>query len=104
MKKVSDRALVVLMAIRERTGEDGSFWLPTMNLPYGDWVDELNYWVNVSGGGDAAILRSLEKAGLIERPRDGSATWKYAFRITEDGILTIEKARETGRLDHLKRR
>ena len=95
-KPLSDRALAVLMAIRERTEEDGRFWVPGAGRGLDDRVEELDGYVNISGGGDAAVLRSLAGRGLIAHR--GGNVLRYAYAITEDGRQAVERAREKGQL------
>jgi hypothetical protein len=101
MAKLSGRAIEILMVIRQRTGEDGSFWLPGNTCVTDDWCNELGHWVNINGGGDAVILRSLRDRKLIERPRGTTMPTEYAYRITEDGCVALERAREAGRFSPL---
>ena len=97
-RKLSNRAIEILMAIRERTGEDGGFWLPGETRGTSDWVSEFSTYANINGSGSAAILRSLKQRNLIKRPPGCTILTEYAYHITEDGVLAIEKARESGQL------
>lgn len=96
VKKLSYRAIEILLAIRFRCdslGLGGS-WCPGSLYGTSDYSDELCRFVNINGGGDASILRSLLKKGLLKQDR---TDLKYHFiSITEDGRLAIEKAREAG--------
>ena len=108
MKPISDRALLVLCAIDQRcqsarNSTIRSFWVPNgSGRGCDDWSDEIQDFVNIGGAGDARILKSLESAGLIERPKT-TLPQKYVYGITEDGRLAIEQARESGRLDKLRK-
>lgn len=105
-KKLSERAILILMAIRDKCNWPvlDRHWIPGDLRGMSDRVEELSLYVNISGPGDAKILRSLKERGLIARPRpnDGSSEWpsEYYFDITEDGVVAIEEAREAGRLQH----
>lgn len=114
MKKLSDRAVEVLTAILTRCPPTngvqnydgaGGFWVPNSDTArsVGDWSDELGRFVNVSGAGDVRILRSLEEAGFIKRPKTELPN-KHVYFVTESGAVAIEAARENGTLDRLKSR
>ncbi len=99
--KISEHALHLLIAISGRC-ENGGFWLP----PTGNKTNLINpnkydrdgnlpgglITVFVDGGGTASALRKLERDGLIVRPKT-TLPDKYAYAITEDGLLAIEKYR-----------
>ncbi len=96
MKKLSHRAKLLLWIVYEHTDKDWStgelkrFFVPSA-YPYS--VPGLDYGTTVSGSGDAAILRSLERTGLIERPRT-NLSQKYVYAITEEGLMMVESYRE----------
>ena len=99
--KLSNRAIAILCRIREASEGTGMFWSPTLDyITNGDWCEEVQSRLYISGSGDARILDSLRNKGLTKScSRHGS---KYACSITEDGILAIEKARESGQLEQVK--
>lgn len=102
--RLSDRAAILLCLICDFTdrGEDNSrlrgYWIPSAER-WGQQSATLGGRIHVSGSGDAGALRALERRGLIMRPSGASS---FAYAITEDGVLTIERLRETGRLDELR--
>lgn len=100
MKPLSDRAIEILCVIKERSqAQDNGFWLPTLNT-YGrwDWCEEFHTHSCICDTGDSAILRSLIRKGLTRKPRS-QLNDKYMAQITEDGLLAIEAARESGRIE-----
>jgi hypothetical protein len=101
-KKISDRAAILLALIidytlHDDTGRLSGYWCPiygrqpSVTLGGGAWV---------SGGADAAVLRSLARRGFIKMEN----TVAYAASATEEGGLYFEREiRETGRLEDLRR-
>jgi hypothetical protein len=99
--KLSMRAMEILMAIRDacyRHQHEGKlgYWSPGYLGQSRDRIEELNRNVNIEGAGDLSSLKSLQRKGLIARPRGVDRDAKYLFVITEDGLLAIERARESG--------
>jgi hypothetical protein len=89
--KVSERAMRLLLVIDQgtecdwTTGKVSRYWIS------GDKYSEiqirrLGESVVVGGGGDAQALKALERRGLTRQ-----MGMPYAYAITEDGRLAIEK-------------
>jgi hypothetical protein len=70
------------------TGKRKAFWIPPNGYKT-DWMEDFQANLYVSGSGDAAALRSLERRGLTE-PQKLVA---YAYAITEDGHKAAEDLR-----------
>lgn len=96
MKRLSNRAQTLLRLIASRsdvdwtTGSVSGYWIPQAKSEYlllghGFPLEE----VYVSGPGDAAALRCLETRGLTRRP--SGAAVKFAYVITEDGLLESDR-------------
>lgn len=100
-KRISDRAAMLLILIIDYTvhddnGQRTSFWLPRVG---GQPSGTLGGRVWVSGSGDAAVLRSLERRAFIKKETLGA----YSASATESGALYFERhIRETGRLAELQ--
>lgn len=103
MKRLSDRAAILLCLINDHTtrGDDGrliSFWIPSADR-WGQACPTLGGRIHVSGSGDAGALRAIERRGFALRQKVGS----FSYAVTEDGVLHVERClRETGRLDELR--
>lgn len=103
--KLSARAWEILLVIDERSepSPDGRFWSPALYAGCcrgtDDWCDRLGRFINISGSGDARIIKSLRDKGLIARRRCPTASLnEYASNITEDGRLAIERGIERGKI------
>ena len=85
------RSLELLQLTAEHTGcHGGAFFIPSA---YPMWCEALKLHLCVSGAGDAAAFRSLERRGLIVRPETtGLEYMKYIYRITDAGLAAIAKA------------
>lgn len=93
MKKLSSRALDILLRIDEVTN-DGSIWIPCLDTRKNwDWCRARRRELMIGGPGDAAILRSLEQRGLIYHPESNLGE-KYAYQVTEDGRQAAERKLE----------
>mgnify|MGYP000928070786 CR=1 FL=1 len=92
--KLSERALLLLRLIDENTEQDWStgqlhrYWVPSDKAYYVTWYKGP---ICVGGGSDAAVLRSLARKGLIERPRGCTIPNPYAYAVTEDGHRVIQE-------------
>ena len=94
--KLSERAKILLFIVDKHTrkpseerGGIGRFFVPSPD-PYfigGLGGDDFTY---ISGSGDANVLKSLERKGLIERPRTTMAG-DYLYQSTESGRLEVEQ-------------
>lgn len=95
--KLSDRAKVLLWIVNDNTERDWStgkvsrFFVPQPQI--GGAYHVRGETTDVSGASDAAIFKSLEKKGLIERPKTNLGG-KYIYMITEEGLLAIESFRQ----------
>ena len=104
--KLSNRAIHLLILIDGHTekSDDGAVqlcWIPSSEDQYinpnrydsaGKLPEGLvSLWVH---GSDSVILRSLERKGLIERPRTRIRS-DYVYVITEDGKCAIESYRSS---------
>lgn len=93
MKKLSDRAKVILAVIRERCApyvdekNPGHFFVPSAYPVYSEMFPAES--IQINGAGDAAIIKSLIARGYA-KPKNLCA---YACEITEDGILAYEALR-----------
>ena len=106
---MKDRAMKLLILIDEHTkrAEDGTlerFWIPSAYTQYihfsrydasGHLPEDITA-IGVSGSGDAARLKFLERHGYISRPKT-SLNGPYIYAITEEGKLEIERYREGGK-------
>lgn len=91
--RISDRALVVLHHIAERSG-NGMSWLPGHNVPFNDYVQSHNIYLNIEGAGDARIIKSLIDRGLVARRRTdccGDYSWLFA---TDTGLRLVQDQSE----------
>ncbi len=97
-KKLSERALILLSIVDDKTDRDWStgkqnlFFVPTTGTYY-PRVRGKDYPTQVSGAGDAAAFKSLERRGLIERPST-RMSGDYIYAITEEGRMVIENNRD----------
>lgn len=92
--QLSDQAVRLLVLIGDNSviEDDGICWVPG---PTTEHSETLGGPVLVGGAGDARIITSLVKKGLIRLvPELG----RYAARITEEGRLLVERMRESGTL------
>lgn len=91
--RISDRALIILHHIAERS-DDGRSWLPGHNVPFNDYVQSHNIYLNIEGAGDARIIKSLIDRGLVSRRRTdccGDYSWLFA---TDMGRLLVADQEE----------
>lgn len=86
-KHISERAMEILRIINEATEWEGDVRPGEVLIKY--YVPK--YRDGISDAGDACILRSLEKRGLIRRPRRTSIDNRYVYEITEEGIYEVNK-------------
>jgi hypothetical protein len=95
--KISPRGHKLLTLIGDATTWEGderpgrvlaSYFVPSAKPMYSPTLGE---FIDVSTGGDASALRSLERAGLIVRmkPNASGGTERYYYRISEDGIAAL---------------
>ena len=92
MGKLSDRAEILLGIVREcctfsESGALKRYFVPREDRIYSVYGVDIPNPPLISGSGDAAIFRSLEKRGLIK----SQSLTPYAYAITEDGILKYEE-------------
>lgn len=84
--KLSPRAYELLTLISDRTQKEGneikSFFYPGATLSW-HFSKTLNRSLLIYGSGDAAVLRSLERKGLIEAYKPD--VYKYSYSITSKG-------------------
>lgn len=91
--KLTDRQLILLKIIDEATdkdwgsGELRSFFLPKASAYYLDFRGK-HIDTFISGSGDAAVLKKLERLGLIKRPKTNLPN-KYVYEVTEEGHCVI---------------
>lgn len=89
------RAEILLILVHDWTKhEDGDrakpivrFFIPNERVI---WSETLKERIDVGGGGDAAVFRSLERKGLIK----AMPLAKYAYALTEEGFLEVRKLLE----------
>ena len=81
---LNERAFEILKIVNEATEWEGDVRPGSVLTRY----YAPRYRDGISGAGDAAILRSLEKRGLICRPRTEISN-PYVYAITEDGIFAL---------------
>ena len=102
-RPLSYRAELLLGIVREATCRDEAGSLQCYFVPSKRAIYEVfhqkqpGFGCIVDGAGDAAILRALEKRGLIR----AMPVAMYAYAITEDGIIEYERvaARKRGTVD-----
>lgn len=96
MATLSAKARELLTLVGDHTEWEGDerpgttlrrYFIPT-DHGKSEYSTTLQRRVIVSGGGDAASFRALERKGLIRKER----TATYAYSITEDGLLALAKA------------
>lgn len=90
--KLSNRAKIILAVIREKTGHDASgnclyYFVPSAYPVHCEMFPAES--IDISGSGDAKIIKSLIERGLAKKRRVAA----YAAEITEDGILAYEELR-----------
>lgn len=100
-RKLSDRALIVLQHIADRS-QDGRKWLPGHARGCDDHDEPTGVYLNIGGSGDAAILRSLVAAELLERsPPKHDCTNQYNWlQATVDGRMLL--AKEANRIETIR--
>jgi hypothetical protein len=101
-----ERALQLLILVDDHTkrAPDGAiemFWIPRERPQYinfskydasGHLAETELMAIDVGGSGDAAILKSLERKGLLQRPKTTLLN-RYIYAITEDGRREVENYR-----------
>ena len=97
MAMITEKQYRILQLIDQDTTWAGSerpgFELTGYFIPkYYHWSSELKDYVNISGPGDAAIIRSLFKAGLARSY--AKEIHPYAAVITENGMVALEEYRQ----------
>jgi hypothetical protein len=107
MKKLSERAQILLAVVCEHTeyGEDG--FLSRYFVPKGngqEWCEAINEHVWVQGSGDASALKGLERRGLIERPPGCTIPNPYCYMATEDGAVLYQREIWPGFADRRERK
>lgn len=98
--KLHERSLEILMVIRERTidTDRGGMWTKSNSSGLSDWCADLDRHVNISDyypDGDVTRLKGLVSRGLVERIKSSTSNSVF-YKITEEGSLTIELARQAG--------
>jgi hypothetical protein len=95
-RKLSASAYELLTLIDEATKWEGDqrpgakilrYWVPKATSEYSLTLKKTVY---ISGPGDASIIRSLRRHGLVKQ----EPLVDYACSITEEGILALEEYRE----------
>lgn len=89
--KLSPRALLLLQLVADKTQvvKSGSREIRLFFFPNEQkmWSETLKDFIPVGGAADAAILRGLEKNGLIE---PANKNLRYSFYITAAGRTALE--------------
>lgn len=94
--KLSDRAQLLLWFVHHNTernwitGKLGRFFVPFADAYYYRGNDGLLTFTYISGSGDIASLRKLERLGLIERP-ETSIRSKYIYALTGAGLKVVTR-------------
>lgn len=93
MKKLSDRAKIILAVIREHCEpykdekNPGRYFVPNAYPVYSEMFPSES--IQIAGAGDARIIDSIVKRGYATKMHIAA----YACDITEDGILAYEALR-----------
>lgn len=90
--KFTDRQLILLNFVARATERDANgkltrFFVPMSHFYYVDFRGE-QISTSISGAGDAACFKGLERRGLVKRPQTNLPN-KYCYELTEEGQIVL---------------